>query len=154
MTTATLDLTVIFLDQVLDLVHSDPSFETLKTLRDKLKNRDPSALDILKTLSEDPYMAPYTESDVYETLREELGASISNDAECIHALESYKVYTTNPEVISVLDRAIAFLRIPNGEEFDFEDMPIVDMAGILEEFPGNSEFLAECIRYISTAFEE
>src|SRR5579883_148104 len=129
--TATLDLTKTFLSM---LLLQSPDHEPARILLDKFDRIDPTAIDYLKTLKEDSYLAPYTQSDVLETLRHELGVSVESEEECITALEFYKKLTTDPAVHDVIEKALAFIRIPEGEDLDWDNLPFVGLVEIIEKF--------------------
>ena len=145
--TATLDLTKTFLSM---LLLQSPDHEPSRILLDKFDRKDPSAIDYLKTLKTDPYLAPYHQTDVLETLRHELGLSVESEEECITALEYYKELITDSASREVLEKALKFIRIPEGEELDWDNLPFTDLVEMIEKVPDNREYLEEAIRYLGT----
>ena len=130
-----------------------PDHEPARILLDKFERKDPTALDYLKTLKQDPFLAPYNQRDVFETLRHELGVCVESEEECITAFEHYKKLSTDPTVHDIIDKALAFIRIPEGEELDWDDLPFVNLVDMIEKFPDNREYLEEAIRYLGTMID-
>lgn len=148
--TATLDLTKTFLSM---LLLQSPDHESARILLDKFDRKDPSAIDYLKTLKTDPYLAPYHQTEVIETLRHELGFSVESEEECITALEYYKEILTDPASRDVLEKALEFIQIPEGEELDWDNLPFAGLVELIEQCPNNREYLEEAIRYLGTMID-
>jgi len=141
-----LDIIIHYLS--LPEVYKDPR---AKIIIKKLKDRDPTAIDLLYEC-ENSLISPIVTDEVIEQIRDELGIFIDSDATCINILKDYKNKTTDIEVINFIDELIKFLSSDNEIQNNiFEKyLPLADK--IIEKI-SNPDLLILCIKYISSTIE-
>lgn len=128
---------------------NDPRITELET---RLRARDSKALALMRELqlTQGP-VALICTAEMIEAVREELGAAIQTDHDCLAALTRLKAASTRPKTQQLLERAINFVKIPPGTELDSEP-PFLDLITVLDEFSDPDE-LMECIKYMGTMID-